>query len=108
MTTEHGPRPPFRTFHTVRIVRVPRAAAFVLAVPVLLALGVASVAAFAIAGAALFVGPLLAPLLRGRRVAPEHTPEEGTITLDPSAYRKVVEPASRLRGPGERGPAGER
>jgi len=103
MSDPQGTQPPFRTFHTVRVVRVPRAAAFVLAVPVLLALGVASVAAFAIAGAVLFTGPLLAPLLRGRRGGPERSSEGGdTITLDPSAYRKVTEPAGRLRGPDER------
>jgi hypothetical protein len=100
------PRPPFRefrTFHTVRVVRVPRAAAFILAIPVLLALGVASVAAFAVAGVALFAGPLLGSLLRGRRVVSERAPEGGdTITLDPSAYRKVTEAAGRLHGPDER------
>jgi len=94
MSDPQGTQPPFRTFHTVRVVRVPRAAAFVLAVPVLLAFGVASVAAFAIAGVALFAGPLLgALLLRGRRVVPERSPEGGdTITLDPGAYRTVPEP----------------
>jgi hypothetical protein len=100
------PRPPFhefRAFHTVRVVRVPRAAAFILAVPVLLALGVASVAAFAIAGIALFAGPLLGSLLRGRPAVPERSPAGGdTITLDPSAYRKVTDPAGRLRAPDER------
>jgi hypothetical protein len=102
MNEAPGPRPPFRTLHTVRVVRMPRAVAFVLAVPVLLALGVASVAAFAIAGAALFAGPILARLLRGRRVGTEHAGGDDTITLDPSAYREVTEPGRRLRGPDER------
>jgi hypothetical protein len=60
---------------------------------VLLALGVASVAVFAIAAVAL----VLTPLLRGRRVrsalSPERSPEGDTITLDPSAYRAVADPA---------------
>lgn len=90
MTTEQGPRP---AFHTVRVIRVPRGAAVLLAVPVLLALGVASVAALAIAAGVL----ILAPLLRGRRIrsafSPERSPEGDTITLDPSAYRAVADPA---------------
>lgn len=90
MTTERGPRP---AFHGVRVIRVPRGAAVLLAVPVLLALGVASVAVFVIAAGAL----VLTPLLRGRRMrpglSPERSPEGDTITLDPSAYR-AVDPAT--------------
>ncbi len=84
----HGTGP---TFRTTRVVHVPRGAALLLAIPVMLALGVAGILVF-LAGLA---GIMLAPLLRRR---PGQTRSDGeeheTIILDRAAYHTV-------------GPAGE-
>lgn len=73
----------------VRVVRLPRGAGVLLAIPVFLALGVAALAAFLVGLAAI----LLAPRRRGRTPAtPEATEHDGrTIVLDPAAYRRVDE-----------------
>ena len=83
MTRGSGARPAHGRIH---IVRLPRGIGVVLAIPLFLALGVASVAAFLVAVSAL----VLAPLLRGRaRETPRGDRE--TIVLDRDAYRHVDE-----------------
>jgi hypothetical protein len=87
------------TRHGMRVIRVPRAAALLLAIPVLLALGVASIVVFFVAIAAVFCAPLLRS--NGHK-AHESPPENGTITLDRTAYRTVegdVPDAERRRPP---------
>jgi hypothetical protein len=72
-----------------RVIRVPRAAGLLLVIPVLLALGVASVVVFFVAVAALFLAPLRR--LGGHEAHDSQAPppEGGTITLDRTAYRTV-------------------
>jgi hypothetical protein len=74
------------TSRGTRGIHLPRAAGLLLAIPVLLALGVASIVVFFVAVIVVF----LAPFLRSRRYETlEPPPESGTITLDPGAYRTV-------------------
>jgi len=60
-----------------------------LVIPVLLALGVATVVVFLVALAAMFLAPLRRSAGREARNAHESPPEGGTITLGRSAYRAV-------------------
>jgi hypothetical protein len=71
--------------HEPRVLRVPRAMGFAIAIPVVLALGAATVTTFLVGVAAV----LIAPRLRRRTAWPNgRTRRSGrTITLDRSAYR---------------------
>ncbi len=69
---------------TVRIVRLPRGAALALAVPLLLALGVATIATFVVGMAALALAPRVRERGRGAR---RH--EGRVVTLEASAYRRL-------------------
>ena len=80
--------------HRVRVFHVPRAAALLLAIPVFLALGIASLAVFLVAVAALF----LAPLHRRRHEESRSAAEGDTITLDQGAYRTVPDDVAGLEG----------
>jgi hypothetical protein len=72
-----------------RVIHLSRAAGLLFAIPVLLALGVATIVVFFVAVVAVF----LAPLLRsdGHEVHDSHEspPEGGTVTLDRTAYRTM-------------------
>jgi hypothetical protein len=71
----------------VRVVQLARGAGLLLAVPMVLALGAASVATFIIGATAL----VLAPHLRGRGAARDGT-RQRTITLGRGAYRRLDDP----------------
>lgn len=68
----------------VRVIRLPRAAGVVLAIPILFALGAVSLAALVVGVSAL----VLAPRLRGRG-RDAHRPDGRTVTLERSAYRRI-------------------
>ncbi len=82
--TSRDDTPP-RVFGVVRVARVSRTAGLLLAIPVLLALGVASAVALLVG----VVAVLIAPLLRRNVGAREPTPEGDTITLEREAYRST-------------------
>jgi hypothetical protein len=84
VTGEPGGDPPRGR---VRVVRLPRGAGVLLAIPVLLAFGVATLAAFVIGLATI----LVAPRRRARTADPPEAADhdERTIVLDPGAYRRV-------------------
>lgn len=88
-----GERDPRLGVRVTRVVRVPPAAALLLAVPVLLALGVASVVVFVVAAVALIAAPLRRGIGRGTRASRE---DDDAIVLDPSAFRAVADPAEPL------------
>lgn len=78
-----------RSRHGIRVLRLPRAATALIAIPALLALGAASGVAFLVGVSALVLAPRLRALggrrgVRGGR----------TITLDPTSYRRMDEPPS--------------
>jgi hypothetical protein len=68
----------------VRVIRLPRVAGVLLAVPLLFALGAVSLAAFFVGVSAL----VLAPRLR-RRGRDAHHPDGRTVTLERGAYRRI-------------------
>lgn len=79
------------TRSSVRVIRLPRAVGAVLAIPILLAIGAASLAALLVGGAALFLTPRFRRHGHGAQ-----DPDGATITLGPEAYRRTDETRALL------------
>jgi len=70
----------------VRVIQLPRAVALLLVVPVLLALGVATMVALVVAVGAMILAPFLVRRPRAAATS-DLSPEHETITLERDAYR---------------------